>query len=177
MTTVWLLAAIALVLIAILAAAISVRKEEKRREAEKAKGLLENEHARHVEAERREKEEQTKQAWLQGEKDTWLREERIRQEERKRTRQEDALPLSLSIRMAPHGRSDKHVLYGRQEGVCAGCFVPFPFRNMTVDHIVPRARSGPDHIDNLQLLCGACNSLKGTGTQEELMAKLKAAGI
>ena len=34
----------------------------------------------------------------------------------------------------------------------------------TVDHVVPKARGGTDHIENLQLLCGACNSVKGTKT-------------
>ena len=31
--------------------------------------------------------------------------------------------------------------------------------------------------DNLQLICGACNSAKGAGSQEELKAKLKQQGI
>ena len=37
----------------------------------------------------------------------------------------------------------------------------FPFRNFTIDHVVPQSRGGTDHLDNLQLLCGACKSLKG----------------
>lgn len=32
-------------------------------------------------------------------------------------------------------------------------------------------------VDNLQLLCGACNSAKGAGSQEELKVKLKLQGI
>ena len=40
----------------------------------------------------------------------------------------------------PNYRTHKHTLYGRQEGICNGCKVLFPFRNMTVDHVVPRAR-------------------------------------
>ena len=48
----------------------------------------------------------------------------------------------------------------------------FPFRNFTVDHVVPRSRGGTDHLDNLQLLCGACNSLKGDRPQEYLVARL-----
>ena len=68
-------------------------------------------------------------------------------------------------------------LYGRQEGICAGCRVLFPFCNLTVDHIVAQSRGGTDHLDNLQLLCGACNSMKGADSQEQLVAKLKAGGI
>ena len=77
----------------------------------------------------------------------------------------------------PDYRTHKHTLYGRQEGHCAGCRVLFPFRNLTVDHVVPRAAGGTDHLDNLQLLCGACNSTKGTGTQAELIAALRQKGI
>ena len=77
----------------------------------------------------------------------------------------------------PNYKTHRHTLYGRQEGVCGGCQVMFPFRNMTVDHVVPQSKSGTDHLDNLQLLCGACNSAKGTGSQEALVAKLKADGL
>ena len=72
----------------------------------------------------------------------------------------------------PNYRTHKHTLYGLQEGVCAGCAVHFPFRNLTVDHIIPRSRGDSDHQDNLQLLCGACNSAKGDGTMAELLARL-----
>ena len=58
-------------------------------------------------------------------------------------------------------RQNKHVLFGQQEGRCNGCCSEFPFRNFTIDHIVPESRGGTDHIENLQLLCGHCNSVKG----------------
>ena len=77
----------------------------------------------------------------------------------------------------PNYQTHKHTLYGKQEGTCNGCQTHFPFRNMTVDHIVPQKHGGTDHEDNLQLLCGACNSTKGTGTQAELIAKLKEQGV
>ena len=76
----------------------------------------------------------------------------------------------------PKAHVHKHELYGQQEGRCAGCNYYFPFRNMTIDHILAQAKSGTDHKDNLQLLCSACNSTKGTGTQEELISTLKARG-
>ena len=71
----------------------------------------------------------------------------------------------------------KHKLFGLQEGFCNGCGHDFPFRNFHVDHIVAKDKGGGDNEENLQLLCGACNSMKGTGTQEELMAKLRKEGI
>ena len=67
----------------------------------------------------------------------------------------------------------KHLLFGKQEGFCNGCGVSFHFRNFTLDHIVPRDKGGADMDDNLQLLCGYCNSVKGNRTQEYLLAKLK----
>ncbi len=48
----------------------------------------------------------------------------------------------------------------------------FPFRNFTIDHVVPQSRGGTDHLDNLQFLCGACNSLKGDRPMEYLVARL-----
>lgn len=77
----------------------------------------------------------------------------------------------------PNYRTHKHTLFGKQEGLCNGCRTQFPFRNMTVDHIVPRSQGGTDHEDNLQLLCGACNSTKGRGTQAELISRLKVQGV
>lgn len=76
--------------------------------------------------------------------------------------------------------SKKHLLYGNQEGKCNGCLYPLPFRNMTIDHIIPRVETGgvpDDHIENLQLLCGACNSVKGRRPQYYLINKLREDGI
>jgi len=72
---------------------------------------------------------------------------------------------------------DKAHLYSAQKGKCNGCGVKFPVRNMTVDHIKPFSKGGSDKPSNLQLLCGSCNSMKGNGTQAQLMKKLVAKGI
>ncbi len=82
------------------------------------------------------------------------------------------IPRRTDVDAPRNYRLNKHVLFGEQEGLCAGCGVMFPFRNFTVDHIVPQSRGGTDHLDNLQLLCGACNSLKGDRPQEYLVARL-----
>ena len=89
----------------------------------------------------------------------------------------DDVPTRTDLGDLPHYRTHKHTLYGRQEGHCGGCQVLFPFRNLTVDHVVPRAGGGTDHLDNLQLLCAACNSTKGTRSQPELIATLRERGI
>ena len=82
------------------------------------------------------------------------------------------IPRRTDIDAPKNYRQNKHVLYGQQEGLCAGCEMHFPFRNFTVDHMIPRSRGGTDHLTNLQLLCGACNSVKGDRPQEYLMAQL-----
>lgn len=71
----------------------------------------------------------------------------------------------------------KKELYGKQQGMCNGCKILFPYRNMTVDHIVPQIQGGGNHVDNLQLLCGACNSTKGSNSQENLIIVLKNNGV
>ena len=69
---------------------------------------------------------------------------------------------------------NKRFLYGEQGGDCNGCKTHFQLRNLTVDHIIPRSKGGTDHVDNLQLLCGHCNSVNGDRGMEYLVAKLAA---
>ncbi len=83
------------------------------------------------------------------------------------------IPKRTDLGVLPNYRTHKRVLYGRQGGVCVGCEVLFPFWNLTVDHKVPKSKGGTGHIENLQLLCGSCNSIKGNRSHEYLMAKLK----
>ena len=87
------------------------------------------------------------------------------------------IPRRLDQGKVPNYKTHKHTLFGIQEGLCAGCRIAFPFRNMTVDHVQPQSKGGTDHLTNLQLLCGACNSMKGTRNQEEFVAVLVREGL
>ena len=87
------------------------------------------------------------------------------------------VPQRTDIDSPKDYRTHKHVIYGEQEGHCVGCMVHFEFRHLTVDHIVPRKRGGTGHKDNLQLLCGHCNSVKGDRPMEYLLAQLADAGV
>jgi len=87
------------------------------------------------------------------------------------------IPQRTDLGPIPHYRTQKHTLFGKFEGICQGCRISFPFRNLTIDHVIPSSRGGTDHIDNLQLLCGACNSVKGNGSNEEFLVKLVGMGL
>ena len=82
------------------------------------------------------------------------------------------IPRRTDIDVPIPYRQNKHVLYGQQEGKCAGCRTDFPFKVFEVDHVIPQSRGGTDHFENLQLLCSHCNRLKGDRPQEYLAAKL-----
>ena len=80
----------------------------------------------------------------------------------------------LSERQVRKARAKhKEALYGEQGGLCLGCGEHFRPQNLEVDHIIPRSKGGADHIDNLQLLCGHCNRVKGDRGMEYLRVKLQ----
>ena len=83
------------------------------------------------------------------------------------------LPFYSKPNRPKFNRTDKEILSHWQGTQCGGCMTKLPLRNLTVDHIKPLEKGGSDRPSNLQLLCGACNSMKGTGTQRQLVRKLE----
>ena len=83
------------------------------------------------------------------------------------------IPQRTDLGVLPAPRTHKRKLYGRQEGYCAGCGEHFEARHLEVDHIISRRKGGTDHIENLQLLCGSCNRIKGDRGMEYLRVKLQ----
>ena len=82
------------------------------------------------------------------------------------------IPRRTDIEAPIPYRQNKHVLFGQQEGLCAGCQGDFPFKLYEVDHVIPQSRGGTDHLENLQLLCSSCNRIKGDRPMEYLVAQL-----
>ncbi len=82
------------------------------------------------------------------------------------------IPKRTDLGPAPPLSQSKVTLYGTQAGNCNGCGTHFMQQHLTIDHIIPKTKGGTDHLENLQLLCGHCNSLKGNRPMEYLKARL-----
>ena len=82
------------------------------------------------------------------------------------------IPMRTDREPPPPLRESKIVLYGTQAGHCNGCGTHFMQQHLTVDHIIATVKGGTDHLENLQLLCNHCNSLKGDRPMEYLRARL-----
>ena len=68
----------------------------------------------------------------------------------------------------------KHYLYVEvQDRRCNLCEKKFDVENLEMDHITPRKDGGTDHDFNFQLLCGHCNRVKGSRSQEEALAVIE----
>lgn len=67
-----------------------------------------------------------------------------------------------------HTGDDILVIFDRQSGLCANPLCASDLAaGYHVDHKTPLSRGGSNWPRNLQLLCGSCNSSKGTRNQRE----------
>ena len=85
------------------------------------------------------------------------------------------IPLRTDLGDVPryNAPANRRRLYGEQSGNCEGCGHHFEARHLEIDHIIPQSKGGTDHIQNLQLLCGSCNRIKGDRGMEYLKVKLQ----
>lgn len=74
----------------------------------------------------------------------------------------------------------RHLVYKKYKGRCAYCGSKIEYKDMQVDHIIPKYRGsdntelkvygikkGTDNLENLNPSCGSCNSSKSTFTIEK----------
>ena len=71
----------------------------------------------------------------------------------------------------PLNDTTKKYLHEQQAGYCFVCYQYFPDSGMQIDHKIARKHNGNNHRNNLQLLCGGCNSMKGSRPYAEALVK------
>ncbi len=80
----------------------------------------------------------------------------------------------LEYRRIPHqtrALSRKNIMM-RDRYTCQYCHRTLPSGELTLDHVVPRARAGESNWENLVACCNPCNNRKGSRTPEEAGMKL-----
>ncbi len=85
-----------------------------------------------------------------------------------------AVPLPSVIRLVGYRRiphqtrslSRNNILM-RDRFTCQYCQRTLPSSELTLDHVIPRSRSGETAWENLVTCCHACNNHKGNRTPEE----------
>jgi 5-methylcytosine-specific restriction endonuclease McrA len=63
---------------------------------------------------------------------------------------------------------DKRKLYETYGRICALCLSPLKFREMTIDHILPRSLGGEHSYANVQPAHRLCNHVKGNSHEDEI---------
>src|SRR5437762_4360627 len=80
----------------------------------------------------------------------------------------------LEYRRIPHqtrALSRKNILM-RDRYTCQYCHHTLPGVELTLDHVIPRSRTGETTWENLVACCHGCNNKKGNRTPEEAGMKL-----
>lgn len=63
-------------------------------------------------------------------------------------------------RVGEHSFDEWELLKAQHSQTCQGCSESEPKIKLTKDHIIPLSKGGSDDIENIQPLCGRCNSSK-----------------
>lgn len=90
-----------------------------------------------------------------------------------------SMPMPLVIRLnryvkLPHRRvpPTRTAIMLRDGHVCQYCGQTPGRKLLTVDHVIPRSRGGPEEWPNLVTACKGCNQKKGSNTPDEAMMSL-----
>ena len=71
---------------------------------------------------------------------------------------EEGLAAPMPRQRAPIPRDVRQAVFSRDGGRCVECLSDF---DLQYDHVIPFSMGGADTLQNLQLLCSACNQSKG----------------
>lgn len=69
-------------------------------------------------------------------------------------------------------RFTRYNIYLRDKGRCQYCGRQFNMRDLTYDHVIPRARGGTATWENIVTCCRSCNLRKGGRTPQEARMQL-----
>jgi 5-methylcytosine-specific restriction endonuclease McrA len=90
-----------------------------------------------------------------------------------------SIPLPSVIRLVrfvrpkgPEIRFTRYNIYLRDRGRCQYCGQEFNMKNLTYDHVTPRARGGTASWENIVTCCRSCNLRKGGRTPQEAGMRL-----
>jgi 5-methylcytosine-specific restriction endonuclease McrA len=91
-----------------------------------------------------------------------------------------ALPTPAVVRLVQFVRRrrvrvamTRRNVFFRDGYTCQYCLRQLPVRELTCDHVVPRAQGGGSSWENLVAACGPCNRRKGGRTPEEARMRLR----
>lgn len=91
-----------------------------------------------------------------------------------------SFPAPAVVRLLKHYRMGPQVVrfsrrnvYLRDRFLCQYCGDEFLERELTLDHVIPRAQSGRTHWENVVSACSGCNRRKGNRTPEQANMPLK----
>lgn len=73
----------------------------------------------------------------------------------------------------PAVRFNRRGVFARDGYTCQYCGQRLPVRDLTLDHVVPRAQGGVTSWTNIVTSCSECNQFKGDRTPEEANLKLR----
>lgn len=66
-----------------------------------------------------------------------------------------------------HKKNDKRYVYTRDDGICYFCDKELKFKQISLDHYLPKSKGGPNDIYNLVCSCKRCNKDKKSNVPED----------
>ncbi len=70
-------------------------------------------------------------------------------------------------------KADRQKVYEKYNGKCAYCGADLEYKDMQVDHIVPKLHGGANKLENYNPSCRMCNFYKSTFTLEGFRGNLE----
>lgn len=78
--------------------------------------------------------------------------------------------VKISFQKTRIENPSRAMIYKRDDHQCQYCGT---FKNLTIDHIIPRSKGGKDTWENLVACCSSCNTKKGDKYLHETNMKLR----